>query len=159
MLWSTGSVYFLGNHCKYFIQFHIVLCSTEHWWFDVNSVNVLTSVAATFFPPAAPCAFQRLGVGRAHSVRWDRSPGGSGGTPSWEEARSRVALTIAAAHPSPQSLSFPPPSRMRAFSAGSRAGAFPVQDVLVTLGFTALLYSPGEEQQRPPQSICCNIYR
>lgn len=54
MLWSTGSVYFLGNHCKYFIQFHIVLCSTEHWWFDVNSVNVLTSVAATFFPLQRP---------------------------------------------------------------------------------------------------------
>lgn len=50
MLWSIGSIYFLGNHCKYFIQFHIVLCSTEHWRFDVNSVNVLTSMAAAFFP-------------------------------------------------------------------------------------------------------------
>lgn len=50
MLWSIGSVCFLGNHCKYFIQFHIVLCSTKRWRFDVNSVNVLTSMAATAVP-------------------------------------------------------------------------------------------------------------
>lgn len=54
MLWSIGSICFLGNHCKYFIQFHIVLCSTKHWRFDVNSVNVLTSMAVTLLPLQSP---------------------------------------------------------------------------------------------------------
>lgn len=149
MLWSIGSVYFLGNHCKYFIQFHIVFCSTEHWRFDVNSVNVLTFMAATLFPPAAPCAFQSLGVGGAPSAWWEHSPGRSGTAPS-SEVRCCPALPITAAHRSPQSFSFPPPSRTRAWWAGSRAGAFPMQGALITLMFTALLYPPGEKQQSPP---------
>lgn len=81
MLWSIGSVYFLGNHCKYFIQFHIVLCHTEHWQFDVNCVNVLTSMAAKLFPYSA------LHFPKAQHW-W--GPFGVVGTHTWEEPQDPI---------------------------------------------------------------------
>lgn len=84
------------------MPFHIVLCSTKHWQFDVKSVNVLTSMAATLSPCRALCfpkAWSWQGLfSMAGTLTW-----GKYRTP-FSEARLCMALPFAAAHQSPQSL-------------------------------------------------------
>lgn len=133
MLWSIGSVCFLGNHCKYFIQLHIVLCSTKPWRFDVNSVNVLTSMAVTLLPLQSPVLSKGLELA---GLIWH------GGNTHLGVVQDPIFIgevlhgsALCSSTPEPSESLVWPPSRMRA-----RIEAVPMQPGLISLIFTALPY-------------------
>lgn len=151
MLWRTGSVYFLGNHCKYFIEFHIVLYSTEHWRFDVNSVNVFTSMAATSFPLQCP-VFPKAQCWQGLS--------GMVGALTWEEQQDPIlggkAPLDSAHHGStkePSETPVPTSHQDEGPVCRQQGWGIPHAGVLFMLMFTALLHLPDEKQQSLPSHL------